>query len=821
MPWEPPRGHARRSLGAALLLVLLLGAPALASANGPGPFHATAPTASAGLAPAPPALPFGGGPHRGGAPALTPLATSHEFYTQIGATLTQVNDSVSVTQLPMLAETITAVASPYPSGYELNLLSGTGDWYQVLVTDNWPGCNAGFEEATEVWDNQGYSGAVFCDPTVSIAQGDQVILNASLPNGATACLGLDDATRHAAEVQCVSQPNAGAGGFELLPTAANHNGYYTGTMTEIVNTSASSCPDYKLLPRVTFAFPSWAEVSEYVPWSDEFDALSALYCNGYSATPVYLPPNDPASQFLDATAGASDGPQIVMGQNDTPLVATVGFRFQSDPRPITSETITAGAPNVAPGAVDPLTAATQGGLAPYSTRWTLDGRFTLSTSNRWNFTSLTPGNYTIVAYGVDAQGDALASSPLKIIVPYPLKAAPPSLAPGPHVDVGQSVTFSAKTSGGLPPLTFRWTGLPAGCPALNASSISCSPTAPGNTTVRLTVIQGNGSSSSPAGLAVVVDPALRISIRATGTLGDVGQQVGFVASASGGSGGFTYAWYNLPGTCFGSDGQEVCALNTSGQFVVNAAVNDTNENSVGSSAIPFLVSPALSASFRIVPAIVDLGGPVALTATITGGSGGLNFTWVGLPASCPPADAATLDCLPTTTGSSSVTLTVTDVANATVPVPAQALRVYPDLAVALTPNATTVSTPGAFTLRPAELNGSPIANLTWLGLPPGCTPGIGLAPARCADLAPGNYTVAIAVTDEGGGSARASASVTVGPPVTPINPPPAPVDLAAYALVGIAVLGLLVAVAVAARRRRPPATGVPPARWDADGPGPR
>jgi hypothetical protein len=383
--------------------------------------------------------------------------------------------------------------------------------------------------------------------------------------------------------------------------------------------------------------------------------------------------------------------------------------------------------------------------------------------------------------------------------------------------VGQGVTFSARTSGGLPPLTFRWSGLPAGCPALNASTIACAPTAPGNTTVRVTVIQGNGSSSSPAGLAVVVDPALTIAIRGTGTLGDVGQQAGFVATASGGSGGYVFRWYNLPGTCFGSTGQEVCTLNSSGQFVVNAAVNDTNDNSVGSNAIPFLVSPALGAAVRVVPAVVDLGGAVALTATITGGSGGLRFAWGGLPAGCSPLDAATLDCVPSGTGASSVTLAVTDLANATVPVPAVGLRVYPDLAVALSPNATSASAPGAFTFQPKELNGSPIANVTWLGLPPACTPGMGLAPARCAGLAPGNYTVVIAVTDEGGGSAQASATVNVGPPVAPINPPAAPADLALYALVGIGVLALLVALGALARRRRPPRTA--PAPWGPEGAG--
>ncbi|HEV2230781.1 MAG TPA: hypothetical protein VGS18_01150, partial [Thermoplasmata archaeon] len=170
-------------------------------------------------------------------PAAAPFA-SHEFYTQIGSTLDQLNGSSTVTGDRTISEKIRLVTSLYPIGYELNALSDSGDWYQIVVADNWPGCASGFEEVIEVWDSSGASGPVTCDPTLTLAQGDLVQLVLTFNSLGEACLDLYDLTANTSNPVCQAQPDSGGSEFIVLSTSANSNGYYTGTMTEIVNLTA-------------------------------------------------------------------------------------------------------------------------------------------------------------------------------------------------------------------------------------------------------------------------------------------------------------------------------------------------------------------------------------------------------------------------------------------------------------------------------------------------------------------------------------------------------------------------------------------------------
>ncbi|HEV2166590.1 MAG TPA: hypothetical protein VGS23_06430, partial [Thermoplasmata archaeon] len=196
-----PRGG-----GLAILFVAVLLVPALPGLGAGTGTHAVPP------APLPPtwAAPAAVG-RLGHLPMALPRpSASNEFYTQIGATLSEINNTYAVTGLKTLSERIPLVTSLYPIGYELNLLSDTGDWYQVVVGDNWPGCNAGFEEILEVWDSHGNSGPVVCDASVSLSKGNLVKLNGSFPSASTGCLGLDDLTTHRSHVVCQTQPDTGA-----------------------------------------------------------------------------------------------------------------------------------------------------------------------------------------------------------------------------------------------------------------------------------------------------------------------------------------------------------------------------------------------------------------------------------------------------------------------------------------------------------------------------------------------------------------------------------------------------------------------------------
>ncbi|HEV2520222.1 MAG TPA: hypothetical protein VGX00_06340 [Thermoplasmata archaeon] len=790
-------------LATALLLVLWV--PGLLPAHVP---MALAPHPRAGFSESPSlglpvghrSLPIAAGPR--------PLA-SNEFYTQIGATLSEINNTFSVGGLTHLSERIPLVVSPYPIGYELNLLSDTGDWYQVVVGDNWPGCSAGFEEIIEVWDAAGGSGPVTCDPAVSLSKGNLVELNASFPNTSTACLGLNDLTTKHLHVVCQSQPDAGGSQYVFLSTAANGNGYYTGTMTEIVNLSATKCPNYRLIPTVTFDFPVWAHITDFVPWSDEWNNVpSGTFCYSNQGPPIYMPGPTPQSHYADSTGGSSDGPQEVQGQNDTLLNLSVGFRFQSDPKPITAENLTTTGITFAPGGGVTLNSSTVGGIGPYQTLWEFDGGFGSGhLGSAWNFSTFTPGNYTFQAFGFDTQGDALGSPIVTVRVPFPLKATALVASTGSGADVGEAVNFTSRVSGGLAPLSYAWSGLPSGCVAWDRPWIACGPNAPGSSSIVLFVTDSNGSRAQSPPLAFTVSPSLAVGLSGNRTLGDVGQTAQFHAGITGGSGGLTFAWSDLPTGCTSLGAYANCSLGSTGQFVVTVTVTDSNHVALTPGSSVLIVSPSLSVALTGSATVIDVGRLVTLASAVHGGSGGLRFTWQGLPAGCAAANTATIHCSPTNASSGPIGLSVTDRANATIVAPPVSLTVYPALSVALSANRTDAVAPAALSITPMVVGGSNLVNISWGTIPAGCSTS-GLRPVTCTGLTVGNYTISLRVDDIGHGNASASLRFSVGalPPPAP-NPPPG-LSFGGFSLATLSMLALVVLLvagaAVGVRRRRGP-----------------
>ncbi|HEV2166452.1 MAG TPA: hypothetical protein VGS23_05710, partial [Thermoplasmata archaeon] len=554
---------------------------------------------------------------------------------------------------------------------------------------------------------------------------------------------------------------------------------------------------------VTFDFPSWAHITAFVPWSDEWNNVpSGTFCYSNSAGGVYLPGPSPASHYVDSTGGSVYGPQSVQGQNDTLLNASVGFRFQSDPKPLTGESLSTSATTLAPGGTVTLESTTSGGIAPYDTLWEYDGAFGNGhVGSWWNYSTFTPGNYTFVAFGTDAQGDAIASASVTVRVPYPLKVGSLSASTGSGADVGQTVNVSARASGGVDPLSYAWTGLPSGCGSADLPWADCVPAAPGNTTIFLSVTDANGSTVRTPGLFFSVSPRLGVSLSASRTIADLDQRSLFEATASGGSGGLTYGWSGLPSGCSAGGASANCSLTSAGEFVVGVTVADSNHVSVTPASVVLVVHPALSASLSASAGLVDVGRPVTLTAAVSGGSGADQYAWSGLPAGCVGANAPALRCVPSNSSSFWVGVLVTDRANASVAPAPVSLYVYPLLTLRLAANSTRLTAPATVTISPSVLGGSDLVNATWSSVPSGCE-ATGFHPARCADLGAGNYSITLRVDDVGHGNATTTFAFTVTTPTPP--PPPGPGGLSTGTIeVALGLLALaIVGVAIALARRR-------------------
>ena len=290
-----------------------------------------------------------------------------------------------------------------------------------------------------------------------------------------------------------------------------------------------------------------------------------------------------------------------------------------------------------------------------------------------------PGAYSIVLAVEDSNGMKASSTPITLVV-APALARPLLAASEPSLDAGQSVAFTASTSGGSGSYTYTWTGLPSGCAGTNSATILCEPDAAGGASTTVSVTDSNGVELTSAPLAITVSPALGApTVSASVSSLDVGQTVTLTATATGGSGGYAYSWSGAPAGCANSAASTLsCTPSGAGTATVVVHVRDSNSANVTSVPIALTVSPALSkptvtASVPSVP----VGATVVLTAEVAGGSGTYSYAWSGLPAGCSSADTATLACAPTSvTGSPfGVSVTVTDSNGVAATSPAIALAV--------------------------------------------------------------------------------------------------------------------------------------------------
>lgn len=236
---------------------------------------------------------------------------------------------------------------------------------------------------------------------------------------------------------------------------------------------------------------------------------------------------------------------------------------------------------------------------------------------------------------------------------------PPSAAPiSGQVDVGQSVIFTAPPASMLPNATYFWTGLP-GCPTRDTRALGCKATFAGRVLVQVNVSFPNGSAGTSAPLAYVVDPALTVAFpRSTPVAANVGQLFAFSVQPGGGTGTYRFVWTNLPTGCASANSSMLnCTPTGSGNSAPRVNVTDTN----GASAVGVLpsvvVHPALSATLIAT----SFNGSFSLRAVVSGGTAPFRFSYQGLPANCPSANATNLSCSVGASGGTwRVTLTVVD-----------------------------------------------------------------------------------------------------------------------------------------------------------------
>lgn len=320
-------------------------------------------------------------------------------------------------------------------------------------------------------------------------------------------------------------------------------------------------------------------------------------------------------------------------------------------------------------AIASLTPAMTGGVSPLS--WAATGLPTgLSIDSATGTVTGTPtaaGSYPVTVTVTDTYGKS-ASTAFTWTVP-PLAVATPAAASG---EVGVAVTaLQISASGGVKPYAWSTTNLPAGLSISTAGLITGAPTTAGSFATRVTVTDAAGTAVSTAAFTWTVIPGPSITAPVSGSSSALGSALSGSASATGGSGGYSWGWTNMPtGASLSSAGAFTGSLTATGRYLTTITVTDS---AGGTASVVLDVKVTSGTALRITSpsgsyARADTRGQAItpFTAVYAGGTGTKTWTATGLPTGITiNSSTGAVSGTPSVAGTYTSRLTVTDGGGAT------------------------------------------------------------------------------------------------------------------------------------------------------------
>jgi hypothetical protein len=269
------------------------------------------------------------------------------------------------------------------------------------------------------------------------------------------------------------------------------------------------------------------------------------------------------------------------------------------------------------------------------------------------------GLFPIHASVIDSMGTAVNLSGSLEVGPR-LTASGPLVSPS-ATYLGDVVRFSVVVSGGLPPYTFVWSGVPSSCMVPTVAAFNCTATVlgPGAVAVNITDATARGNVSVVTNLTVVAPLQLVSFVSSPGLL-ELGDMLTLDGTVVGGAPPLRFLFDGLPQGCVGSDASNLtCLPALAGLYNVTLTVTDALGSARNLTAA-VQIAPSLTVSaVNVTPNPAPLGSIVSFSYSVAGGVEPFVSHWIGLPPGCVSASGA-FECTMNTSGSFNVSLVVRD-----------------------------------------------------------------------------------------------------------------------------------------------------------------
>ncbi len=286
---------------------------------------------------------------------------------------------------------------------------------------------------------------------------------------------------------------------------------------------------------------------------------------------------------------------------------------------------------------DQLTATTGGGSGSFGYSWTIGGRANnMGTSSQFTFSEKKEGIYTVWLNVTDiGTTPNYVLSPISITITVVKAPTVQITPPSATIDTSQSLVLSAVLSIRTGDFSYSWTIGGSSTVVGTSSTYTFSESTSNVYTVWLNITIGNTHPAeivtATSVITVVASPS--ISEQPQSATIDSGQSIVITSTVAGGTGSFTWQWYDSSGLISGDSGTTATAsaIFSSALQGIYVTFTDTGtsaspEPTITSNTVSVSIKPALSITSEPTAGTIDRGESTTLTAAVSGGTGLYSWT---------------------------------------------------------------------------------------------------------------------------------------------------------------------------------------------------